>query len=205
MKKVALIVMALFMLVVSADARQKSRLRIDPSQMIAGDFITAISNAAITDNTLPWYVKDLSITAVALGTVADTTATAVAFSFDIPNDYGGGAELYALIKPAATAFTFSLRADVQVQGGVSAGDTSGVDANATTVTAITLGLNTTVLAADRLDNRSFVPLSNTAFTLTTLTPNQTVSVYLQRITGAAEDVYVHAVYFLYDHSLFRSR
>ncbi len=203
MKKMV-ILLGLLLLAGTADARSKSVVRIDPTQLMAGDYITRISETAITDDTKPWFVKDLSRTAVALGEAVDTTATAVTFSFDLPNNYKGGGELYALVKPAATAFTFTLRADVQVQGGKVTGDRSGVRANATTVTAVTEGLETVALAADRLDNLSFVPLSNTAIT-NSLAPNQTLSVYLQRKTGTAEDVYVHAVYFLYNPKIFSFR
>lgn len=193
MKKTLCLLLGLFLLVSGvAQARTKekqSKVVIYPTQMKAGDYITDISASAISDNTKPWFVKDLSSTAVAIGTVASNTATAVSFDFFIPANYKSGGQLYALVKPAAAAFTFTLRADVQLHQNVMA--------SPTTVTAVTQGTNTSALAAAALDNLSLLNLPNAAFN-SNIEPNTKVGVYLGRSSGTAQNVYLHEVFFLYE-------
>lgn len=198
-KKVLFLLLGLSLVSGVAQARnnvKRSKVVVPVTDMLAGDYITAISNAAITDNTIPWFIKDLSRTAVVLGTVADVTATAVTFDFILPADYKGGGELYALVKPAAASWTFTLTADIQIQ--------SNVTSSPTTSTAVVEGTSTAVVAVTSLDKINFLKLPTSAFGRGQ-EPNSIVSVLLKRNTGTGQNVYLHGVWFTYEPFVFQKR
>lgn len=203
MKKMLFLLLGLLLVSGTAQARdlnRKSKVYVPVTDMMAGDHITRILAADPTDNTIPWFKKDLARTVIVMSTVADVTATAVTFDFEIPNDYLSGGEMYALIKPGAAAFTFTLTADTQIQNNITS--------NPTTVTAVVTGTTPTAatVPAAALDNLTMYKLVTTQFdNATNPEPNSLCSVLLKRASGTAQDVFLHGFYFVYEPHIFRSR